>query len=56
LARSEDQPPARTGGCLDYRLSLVLAALRRRLDEDLEAEEERDVRAQIAALEEQLGL
>ncbi len=48
-------PPAR-GGCQDFRLGLVLAALERRLTQNLSPEEKAAVKARIASLEAEMGL
>ncbi len=44
------------GGCAEFRLGLVLAALNQRLEDGLSPEEEVQVRKEIAALEAKLGL
>ena len=55
MERGND-PPAPAGGCQDYRLGLVIAALERRLAQAADEEEAARLRAEIASLEKRLGL
>ena len=55
MEKSETQV-VKSGGCEDYRLGLVLSALRRRLDQGVDAEEDKALRREIADIEERLGL
>lgn len=63
MARNEDRsdlpridvPALPPSGCTNYRMGLVLSALRRRLDDDLTDSERAAVEKEIEAMEEQLG-
>jgi len=55
----KDSPPKKPlepGGCSVFRQGLVVSALRKRLAQGLDPEEERQVRAEIEDLEARLGL